>query len=335
MTEEGAYHEKGSAFRPSFRIGMMMSELQSLNVLRGERVDGAFPIGKSLELCVEIAEMARTMEISRGNGPYSEYNHAQCDIAFRRKPLAIAHSTIGSNLTTLENQISREQFARIVAQHGLGNEAIDPFAIIAEHYRIAAEAELPDAENGSIYWWAYAANMARAGNVRGDGDLSRGGYTLGELRSAIAKAEEAERARDVSLFGVNQQRGATFETIAKLTASHYRMELDSFILPEVKIVNEGFDRSLRVGDEIICSNYSAYERKEMAFYASRKTTPTEMMDTSKIEKEYGAAPFHGVPPLETLCIRELHKQDCEFAVGETDAAVIHCKAMMAAAQAGS
>jgi hypothetical protein len=37
-----------------------------------------------------------------------------------------------------------------------------------------------------------------------------------------------------------------------------------------------------------------------------------------------------VPSLVTMCIRALHEQECEFAIGETDAAVIHCKAIMAA-----
>ena len=46
----------------------------------------------------------------------------------------------------------------------------------------------------------------------------------------------------------------------------------------------------------------------------------------KIASEFGP----GQDELETLCIRELHKAECEFAAGETDGAVIYCKAMMAA-----
>ncbi len=39
VTEEGMYDEKGSCFRPSFRIGMMVSRLHSLNSLRGDSID--------------------------------------------------------------------------------------------------------------------------------------------------------------------------------------------------------------------------------------------------------------------------------------------------------
>ena len=37
------------------------------------------------------------------------------------------------------------------------------FDLIAKHYRVAAENELPDKENGTIYWWAYAATLAQSG----------------------------------------------------------------------------------------------------------------------------------------------------------------------------
>jgi hypothetical protein len=54
------------------------------------------------------------------------------------------------------------------------------------------------------------------------------------------------------------------------------------------------------------------------------------MDTSDIEKKYGVAEPESIPALETLCVRVLHREECEFAIGETDGAVIYCKAMMAA-----
>jgi hypothetical protein len=330
VSEERTYAEKGSTFLPSFRIGLMLSELGSLISLRGNQVTGPYPMEASLELSLKIADMAKSMEVPRTDGQ-PEYCYVQNDVAFRRKPLAMAHSAIASHLTTYEQYLRPEEFDIMAINHGLKSgidDERDPFAIIAEHYRIAAEAELPDSEHGAIYWWGYASNMARAGNVRGDGDLSRGPYTLGDLRFAIAKAEEAERSRDVGLFGVNKQRGGSLETIAKLTANHFQSERDSFILPQVKLVESG--RSLKVGNEVICPDISNYERKDTEYYTSRNDQFTDFHDTSEVDKEHGAATFEGIPSLDTLCIRELHKQGCEFAVGETDAAVIQYKWMVAA-----
>jgi hypothetical protein len=317
VTQDKAYAEKGSCFRPTFRVGMMMSELQSLHVLRGEQINGPYPLESSLDLCIAIAEMASELEVS----------DIQLDVACRRKPLAIAHSTIGAHLNTLQTHFSREDFTTIVSHHGLfegmeGKHA-DPFSLIAIHYGVAAKAELPDSDTGAIYWWAYAANMVQASSNQ---------YTLGDLRSAIVKAEEAERARDVGLFGVNQQRGGRLESVAKLTAKYFHDESESFLLPIVKLVNDGSTTSVRLDDEIIlCDDFGEYERKEIEFISTRnKHQQTERMDTSDIEKKYGAAEPEGIPSLEMLCVRALHREECEFAIGETDGAVIYCKAMMAA-----
>jgi len=325
VTEEKTYEEKGSAFRPSFRIGMMCSELQSLNALRGDRIDGPYPISLSLDLCLEIAEMADTMEVtSNGQGALAEYSRIQNVVGWHRKPLALAHSVIASHLNILAGVFRQQDFHKIVSGHGLVKEdddLVDPFALIVKHYRLAAEAELPDAEDAAIYWWAVGANMARA--------EAKSGYTLGDLQLVISKAEEAERARDVGLFGPNQQRGATYETLSKLTAEYFKSELNSFVLPQVEIFRGETHSSLRVGDEVICKDYDAYEQKEMKRMLENRQH-SEVLDTSDVDKKFGPELDELVPSLETLCIRELHKAECKFAAGETDAAVIYCKAMMAA-----
>jgi hypothetical protein len=158
-------------------------------------------------------------------------------------------------------------------------------------------------------------------------------YSLGDLRSAIAKAEEAEHARDVGLFGVNRQRGGTYESIAKLTAKYFHDESESFVLPEVKLFNDGSTTSsIRLDDgRILCHDFGEYERKETEFLATINIQQQkERMDTSDIEKKHGVADPEDIPSLETLCVRVLHREECEFAMGETDGAVIYCKAMMAA-----
>jgi len=294
----------------------MLSELQSLNVLRGEQINGPYPMESSLDLCIAIAEMAGELEVP----------DIRLDVPCRRKPLALAHSMIGAHLNTLQTYFSREDFTSIVSHHGIfkgvEGEHADPFSLIALHYGIAAKNELPDSDTGAIYWWAHAATMVQA---------SSNEYALGDLRSAIVKAEEAERARDVGLFGVNQQRGGTFELVAKLTAKYFHDEAESFVLPKVKLANDGSTTSLRLDDEIIlCDDFGEYERKEMEFLSTRNKQQTKRMDTSDIEKKHGAAGPEGIPSLETLCVRALHREECEFAMGETDGAVIYCKAMMAA-----
>lgn len=324
VTKEKSFEEKGSAFRPSFRIGMMMSEFQSLNALRGGAVNGPYSMEHSLNLCVEISDMANSMELQT---EADNYLNTQNAVAFRQKPLALAHSSIGAHLTFLEQHFSLEKFKQIACRHGF-IESIDsdcdPFFLIAEHYLIAAENELPDSQDGAIFWWACAANMARA--------TLESGYTIGRLRTIISKAEAAEQARDVSLFGINEQRGGSLETIARITADYLQEKSESFVLPRVKLVRaEGKQPSaktiLSLGDEVICPNFDEYERNETRRFKENRYA--NLMDTSEIEREHGAS-FEGIPCLETLCIRELHKSGLEFAKGETDGAVIHYKSMMAA-----
>jgi hypothetical protein len=332
VNEERSYGEKGSAFLLSFRIGMMMSELQSLSVLHGDKLDGPYSVEASLTLCVDIINMADKLEVPRTVGQ-PEYCYVQNDVACRRKPLALAHSTLAANVTTFGARLRPEDFERMAIYFGFKNEGDDQrdqFAIIAEHYRIAAEAELPDAQDAAIYWWAYASNMARAGSVRGDGNVSRGPYTLGELRTAIAMAEDAELARDVGLFGVSTQRGGSHESIAKITARHFRTNPDSFILRQVTIASDWPVRLLKIGNDVICPDLGKYERKDIESRKDQHNRYSDLYDTSEIDKDYGPAVIERMPSLETLCIRELHKQQCEFAVGETDAGVIQYKAMVAA-----
>jgi hypothetical protein len=332
VNEERSFGEKGTVFLSSFRIGMMVSELQSLSVLHGDKLQGPYSLESSLVLCNEIVKMANVMEVPRTAG-MPEYCYVQSDVAYRRKPLALAHSTIAASLSIYETCLKSKDFDDMAIYYGFKNESDDqrdPFAIMAEHYRIAAEAELPDAEHGAIYWWAYASNMTRAGRVRGDGNVSRGPYTLGELRAAIAAAEDAELARDVGLFGVSKQSGGSHEYIAKFTADYFRTNPDSFILRQVTSAWNGSVSSLKIGSDTICPDLGEYERKDHESRKDQQDRYSNLYDTSEIDKDHGRDVSETLPSLETLCIRELHKQQCEFAVGETDAGVIQYKAMVAA-----
>jgi hypothetical protein len=185
VTEEGMYDEKGSCFRPSFRIGMMVSRLHSLNSLRGDSIDGSYSISGSLTLCQDIVEMASKIElVEKYRGELTNYHRIQHEVAWRRKHLAVAHSVIASHWNILTEGLTQEDFHKVVTRHGLevNQDFVDPFALIAEQYRLAAKNELPDAESAAVFWWGVDANMARA--------ESRSGFTLGEVRSAISEVRK-------------------------------------------------------------------------------------------------------------------------------------------------
>jgi hypothetical protein len=332
VTKQKAYAEKGATFRQTFRIGMLMSELQSLSVLRGDTINGKYSMEMSFDLCMDIIEVALAMEPFTMPGDDStmtmdNYLRIQHDVAYRRKPLALAHSAIASHLNILQGVFGLEEFEQIAAHHGLIEEedgSTDPFALIAKHYQLAALNELSDAEHCAVYWWGYAANMAQA--------KADSGFTLGDLRGAIAKAEKAERERDVRLFGLNPERGGTFETIARLTAEHFNDKADSFALPLVLLDRPSqTEARLVVGDQVICYDFRQCEQRSLEIHLNRKGVQQQAaFDTSALYKEFG--PDFNVPSLETLCVRELHKAGCEFAIGETDGAVIASKSAMIAAR---
>ena len=316
VSETGSYKEKGTAFLPSFRIGFLVGKVRLHGGLRG---DGSpeYSLRREMTMCREIIELAEKVKTQEELG--TEYVRLQQHVAFYRKPLAFAHSVIGAHLSFIGGSFPLHLFKKAAAAQGfIDNEDddCDPFAMIAEHYHLAAKNELPDAAEGAIFWWAYASNMARAS--------LQSGYTLGELRHAIKMAQEAEDSRDTYLFGPNIQ--GTHSAVAKFTALHFRDEGDSFILPQVKINHEIPGKStLEIDGIVICSDFEKFEQVDRD---ARKHPYDEFMDTKKVTKEHGQANIE-VPSLETLCIRALHKEGCEFAKGETDGAVIIGKAMMA------
>jgi hypothetical protein len=355
---EQSFAEKGSAFRNSLRIGVMMGHMQSHEVLRDHKMNGPYPMAYTLDLAVKISEMAhkrpskrrlnnkkRQREGSTNNNAYADYMSALDDVAFRRKPLVLAHSVIGSCLNSINMHLSLAEYRQIATHHGLMERTddddddccCDPFALIAKHYKIAAENALPDDNDTAIYWWATACNMALAS--------SKSGFTLGDMLEAISHGEAAEAARDRDLFGENKQKDGSFEIVAKLVARRYAHVLQedrsSFILPQVKLVrssskpeSSAYKSHLEVDGDVFCPNFHEYELKEIKLLDSEeKKQFRDLVDTSEAEQKYGAVAREGVPSLETLCIRALHTSGCTFAKGETDGAVIQYKAMVAAAAA--
>ncbi len=131
------------------------------------------------------------------------------------------------------------------------------------------------------------------------------------------------------------RRCATFETLSKLTAEHYKNESDSFTLPQVRIVRQTSKSLLKIGDKIICGDYDALEAEERKYYAGRdKMRKSKQIDVSNVEKEHDPSLDGVLPKLEILCIRELHKSGNEFAQDESDGSVIYCKTVMDKAKKG-
>ena len=326
VTKEGSYQEKGSAFRKSFRIGIMMSHFINHSSLRAQQVHGPYPMSEAIDKCIEISDMAKSMDVPHGTGPAPRYMDIQWEVASVRKPLALAHSAIGSMLGQMKGLCSLKDFKQIATHHGLlDGEDCDPFALMASHYKIAAENELPDATDAPIYWWAYAGNMAMAD--------PKSGFTMGLLRDAMRKAQDAEKARDITLFGADDDPDGSYQLTVKTTAYYFREKEDSFVMPQLVVIDErkeGRGISLKDGEEVLCNLEQAVETYARLFEESSYGSLAHN-DTREAEREYGQDFHPGVPSLETLCIRELHKSGCEYAKGESDGAVIHFKAMMAMA----
>eukprot|EP00526_Cylindrotheca_closterium_P006126 CAMPEP_0113605626 /NCGR_PEP_ID=MMETSP0017_2-20120614/2427_1 /TAXON_ID=2856 /ORGANISM="Cylindrotheca closterium" /LENGTH=592 /DNA_ID=CAMNT_0000514127 /DNA_START=57 /DNA_END=1835 /DNA_ORIENTATION=- /assembly_acc=CAM_ASM_000147 len=322
VTATESFEEKGTAFRPSIRVGSLMSQLMSLEILRCDQINGPYSMEMVLDLCVDIIEMAnRVGSLDRGD----EYYYIQDEVAFRRKPLALANSVIAAHLNRLKTLFNPEEFKGIVLHHGLFTDEeadCDPFALIAKHYEIAAENELPDADEASMYWWGAGAAMAQANPSHG--------FTLGQLRRAIRMAEAAEKARDVELFGENQHLGGSFESLAKITARFYDQKPDDFVIPQVKLLppTEGGSSTsyLEVEGNVICPDFDGYNNADHQILEEKNREHTDMMNTSDVQREHGQT-RQGIPLLETLCIRELHKAGNEFAKGCTDGAEIIYNAM--------
>jgi len=327
ITQNGSYEQYGNVFRPSLRIGVVMAELALLTFLRGDAInDGPYTIDMSIPLCQKISAMAQTID----GFPSDPYKKAQLEVAWVRKPLAMAHSILASHLCILHRRLDKQEFLAVVKQHGLlPGDALDfdPYAMIAEHYHIAAQNELPDADEGAILWWGYAANLAQSSTAQQ--------RTLGDLRSAIATAQANDKSRDVNLFGENRQANGEFESMAKLTADHFQDQPDTFVFPKLLFILP--ERILELEDgTMLCNDFEKYQRNELKALDEdrRNERRNKVMDTTALDKEFGKVNREEVPTLANFCIRSLHKEGASFAAGETDGDTIIQKAMAEGAEGG-
>ena len=261
---ESSYDEKGSTFMPCYLVGNLVAEAETFIYLRGinwKPCTGTYTVDDELGLLTEIIRLA---ELSIKWEQAADFSGISCDVAYRRKPLAYAHSTIAYNILNMSNMFQSEEIDPVLIRHKLKlpNDTRNNYAIIAEHYRRAAEYEVDDSSNTSLYWWGYAGTMIRSGSVRGDFAVSSG-YTLGDLRHAIHKSEEAQRCKDTELFvreSVHVASGIQFQKQAKCVSEYLSKEEEDFFLPETTFVrNANGILQLLMGDLTVCENLHCME----------------------------------------------------------------------------
>lgn len=76
-----------------------------------------FHCGFSETVCFDISSFAKDVGVNRPDAP--TYAQVHDHVAYRRKPLALAHSTIASHLNEIRKRCTIDMFVQIVEQLGL------------------------------------------------------------------------------------------------------------------------------------------------------------------------------------------------------------------------
>ena len=324
VRETGNYAEVGSCFRASFQINILWAEIDAYHFLmpntRSAKIkmtSGAFPLVGFLQLLKKARDLIE-IPFATNVGDYQEYSMAT---AFKRKPTARVFSLLAANMKDMASRMDQDDFRALLVDTGHidADCSLSPDGIIASFYRRAAEAELPDDENASIYWLAYGANCCEA-------DESDG-YTLGNLREALRNATRAQQCRDVGIFGPDTDAGGSYGSLCKIVCEHYLTETnDSFILPQVCITDRGKSTTLELGNKIICRDFGRLIEEEQKRFADYQQEKDDTL-FDEFEAEHGEAENQGVPSLTMLAVRSLHKAGYDYAKGERDPSSIILKAM--------
>jgi len=131
-----------------------------------------------------------------------------------------------------------------------------------------------------------------------------------------------------------------------LTLEHFHDKPDSFRLPRIRLVVTDSKKHspwvLVSGGDVIADDIRTYRRRDHSQssllqlkFDNNSDHIMSAMEDCKVDKEiedtYGADLQEEIPLLETLCIRQLHRQECEYAIGESDGAVIQYNYLKACA----
>ena len=233
--------------------------------------------------------------------------------------------------------------------------------------RLAAENQLMDADDASILWFGFAANMVRADGTKGDWVPEDGrkentdGYTLGDLRYAISQAGKAAAARDTHLWGDDPNTGGSYEGQAMAVCEFFANEPDSFFLPEVHVetnqaghcqlvFHEGEPGNRTGAEVVICEDFDKFlasdktrDSRRVNAWLDRGDPNTTSEDWVKkesvmaevvqnLEEVHGVDRSTGPQSLAVLCVRELHKAGYEFAAGTADPNEVAARVMALAAE---
>jgi len=302
VTKDGAYQEKGSSFRVSCRIGITCSELKAHNALRGH----TFHIGsrtnsvdEEISLALEIIELVKGVDLSNFYPATDVAHPLYCEldtVAHIRKPLAYAHGLIAATLSQLDQLIFFGKvpekiwrtLCNLVGLVGPGDKRTRN-AVIAHHYRCAAESDLPDSRDGAVLWWSYSNHMLQSGNSQHNNDGNNTAFTLGDLREVIRKAEAAHNARDTGLFGPDGTVGSPHAMATKMVAAHFRNEGDTFVLPKLKYEKKKGKTAMVIGGVTLCKDISDMNRVSCEYLAKmnygRNDAQSDMYD---VLEEHGA-----------------------------------------------
>ena len=150
--------------------------------------------------------------------------------------------------------------------------------------------------------------------------------SLGELRHAVAMAQQARDRRDTLLYG-EEPEGGTYEAQCLVVQQHFADEASDFELPVLEI-DFGTNRMLIEG-VCVCEDITKFTAADSVRINKRR----EEIDKEAVaatEKEHGAQGLVlGPPKLALLCVRELHRQGHECAAGEADPGEVASKMLMA------
>mgnify|MGYP005872473647 CR=1 FL=1 len=113
-----------------------------------------------------------------------------------------------------------------------------------------------------LRWWGDGAVGRR---VQSRWQSKRTLYTIGDLRNVKKRAFEAEVARDVILFGPNDDtHGNTDEALVCMLVDYYQAKPDSYRLPRHQLVGKGGVVSVVTnGGDVVCPNLGKYDSQAL------------------------------------------------------------------------
>ena len=285
------YNKYGVTFQPTFRLGVMWSELLVAQNLRGvTKHPNLEEAVYEFDLALSMINIAKNTPQPTGHG-FDDWMFYTC---FGRKPLAFACSYLAGTMSSLKLNKDPNFLFTVIEKTGIMSPDSGSLAdfvydksdvtelsvnsVIAETYRLAAINQLRDDKETSILWWGCAVHMAYAG-----------GYEIVDFRNAIKNAIDASRERD-ELFGPDIYKDSTQQKQALLVARYYEEKPGDFILPMLTMESRpGGNIALFTDGQLLCMNFDKdlrIAKRHFDGIADKKAE--EYLNIKEVEKEHGA-----------------------------------------------